>query len=116
MILTGVFTGIYFTGEKKPYKTVSSIWLSLLLVPKGDLNPHEHCPLPPQDSVSTNSTTSAKKLLSTQYQIQAMTAHLRCCSLLQAHPLRSANPMLTDASGFEPVSQCPDRLLVACSR
>ena len=37
MILTGLFTGIYFTGEKKPYKTVSSIWLSLLLVPGAQL-------------------------------------------------------------------------------
>ncbi len=26
-----------------------------------DSNPHEHSPLPPQDSVSTSSTTSANK-------------------------------------------------------
>ena len=43
MILTGVFTGIYFTGEKKPYKTVSSIWLSLLLVPRRGLEPPRPC-------------------------------------------------------------------------
>ena len=29
MILTGMITGIDFTDEKKPYKTVSSIWLSM---------------------------------------------------------------------------------------
>ena len=29
MILTGIFTGIDFTDEKKPYKTVGSIWLSM---------------------------------------------------------------------------------------
>ena len=39
MILTGMVTGIDFTGEKKPYKTVSSIWLSSLLVPKAGLEP-----------------------------------------------------------------------------
>ena len=39
MILTGIFTGIDFTDEKKPYKTVSSIWLSMQLVPKGGLEP-----------------------------------------------------------------------------
>ncbi len=39
MILTGIFTGIGFTDIKKPYKTISSIWLSLWLVPKAGLEP-----------------------------------------------------------------------------
>ena len=43
-----------FSGTE--LNNISSLWCR-----ERDSNPHEHSPLPPQDSVSTSSTTSANK-------------------------------------------------------
>ena len=48
----------------KPPTKKAAVWLPFISwCRRRDLNPHELCSLPPQDSVSTNSTTSAYLLL-----------------------------------------------------
>ena len=51
----GVCTCLYSILGAVVYN-ISSLWCR-----ERDSNPHEHSPLPPQDSVSTSSTTSANK-------------------------------------------------------
>ena len=41
----------------------------ITMVPKADLNPHEHCSLPPQDSVFTKFHHFGKKIRATKAQI-----------------------------------------------
>ena len=46
--------------RKKAVRHLADVWqLQAIICRRGDSNPHGQCPLPPQDSVSTNSTTRA---------------------------------------------------------